>query len=85
MIKIDKEKFGKDRNTVFKKLLKRGIQTSVHYKPLHLFSIFSKTKARDKLNNSNKLFEQILSLPLFTGITKKQQNIVINELANVRK
>ena len=42
MIRIDKTKFGNDRNTVFKKLLDNNISTSVHYKPLNLFTIFKK-------------------------------------------
>ena len=84
IVKIDHEKFGITRDSVFQTLLKRGIQTSVHYKPIHKFSIFKNAKSFDKLENSNSLYDQILSLPLYTGIGKKEQDIVINELKNIK-
>jgi dTDP-4-amino-4,6-dideoxygalactose transaminase len=84
IIKIKKDEFGYDRNHVYKKLLSRGIRTSVHYKPLHLLSLFKKTKIYDELQNSKILFEQMLSLPFFTNISKKEQDMVINELKNIK-
>lgn len=78
-----KEDFGTDRNTVFKKLLKKGIQTSVHYKPLHMFSLFKNFKNQE-LENSKKLFNEILSLPLYTEIKEKQQDLVIKELMSTK-
>jgi perosamine synthetase len=84
IIKIDNDKFGINRNSVFKKLLKRGIQTSVHYKPLHKFSIFKNIKIYDNLKNSTLLYDQILSLPLYTGIGTKEQKIVIKELELIK-
>ena len=84
IIRLNKEKFGLKRDVVFKKLLKRRIQTSVHYKPLHKFSIFKTAKNFTNLQNSNKLYEEILSLPLYTGISKKEQDIVINELKSIK-
>ena len=84
IVRINKEKFGSERNLVFKKLLERGIQTSVHYKPLHKFSVFKTLKVFDNLKNSNILFDEILSLPLYTGISKKAQNIVISELESIK-
>lgn len=84
IVKINNDEFGMDRNSVSKKLLKRGIQTSVHYKPLHKFSIFKNIKIYDNLKNSNILYDQILSLPLYTGISKQEQDIVINELKNIK-
>ena len=40
VISIDKSKFGINRNRIHEKLLKKGIYTSIHYKPLHLFTLF---------------------------------------------
>ena len=78
-----KENFGINRNNIYKKLLKKGIQTSVHYKPLHMFSLFKNYKNKE-LQNSKKLFDEILSLPLYTGITKKHQDLVIKELISTK-
>ena len=66
------------RNNMFQKLLKNGVRSSVHYKPLHQFTAYKKNaKILVKLTNSKKIFEEIISLPLYPQITKKQQNLVI--------
>ena len=84
VISIDKSKFGLDRNRIHEKLLKKGIYTSIHYKPLHLFTLFKKkSKIYDDLINSSKLYDQIISLPFYTSMPKNEQNIVINEIKNL--
>ena len=84
VISIDKSKFGLDRNRIHEKLLKKGIYTSIHYKPLHMFTLFKKkSKIYDKLNNSSKSYDEILSLPFYTSMSRNEQNIVINELKNL--
>jgi perosamine synthetase len=84
IIKI-KENYGISRDELYKKLLKVGIRTTVHYKPLHLFSAFKKMKRSRSLKNSNKLYRELLSLPLYTQITKKEQNQVINYIKKFKK
>ena len=66
-------------NLLFKKLLKAGIQTTVHYKPLHRFSIFQNTvNNKMKFPITEKIYNEILSLPLYPQITKSEQDRVIN-------
>ena len=80
------DNFTISRNSLFQNLLSNGIRTSVHYKPLHLFSLYKKTcKITSSLRNSKKLYREILSLPMFPGITRKQQNLVIGEIKNKMK
>ena len=80
VIKIKKE-FGISRDELFKKLLANGVRTSVHYKPLHKFSLYKKMcKKYGKLANSSKAYKEILSLPLYPGITKKEQDYVIKQI-----
>ena len=80
VIKIQKE-FGTSRDELFKKLLANGVRTSVHYKPLHKFSLYKKMcKKYGKLANSSKAYKEILSLPLYPGITKKEQDYVIKQI-----
>lgn len=68
-----------NRNKLFKKLLKNGIRTSVHYKPLHEFTVFKKrAKVYDKLYNSKRAYEEIISLPLYPHISKSLQDKVID-------
>ena len=74
-------KYGITRDMLFQKLLKIGIRTSVHYKPLHMFTTFKKTaKVFGSLSNSKDAYSQILSLPIYPSISKKQQDLVINNI-----
>lgn len=80
MIKIKKE-FHISRDELYMKLLKAGIRTTVHYKPLHMFSIMKKkAKIYDKLHNSKQIYQQVLSLPLYPSISKKQQDSVLDAI-----
>ena len=82
VIKILKN-FIMDRNLLFKYLLKNGIRTSVHYKPLNKFSFYkSKSKIYSSLEVSEQLYSKILSLPLFPQITKRELDLVINAIKN---
>lgn len=79
IVKIKNAKISRDR--LFEKLLKRGIRTSVHYKPLHEFTIIKrKAKVYDKLTNSKKVYDEVISLPLYVGITKRLQDLVVNSI-----
>ena len=74
-------KYGITRDMLFQKLLKAGIRSSVHYKPLHRFTVFKKrAKVIDSLSNSRDLYSQILSLPFYPSISKKLQDLVINNV-----
>ncbi|MEM3008140.1 MAG: DegT/DnrJ/EryC1/StrS family aminotransferase [Candidatus Nitrosotenuis sp.] len=77
IIRIKKE-YGYSRDEIFKRLLKHGIRSSVHYKPLHAFTVF-KEKARiyDSLDHSKQAYQEIISLPFYPQISRSQQNRVI--------
>jgi len=80
VIRITK-KYPITRDMLFNKLLKNGIRTSVHYKPLHMFKIFKKmAKVSGSLSNSRNAYSQILSLPIYPSISKKQQDLVIHNI-----
>jgi perosamine synthetase len=80
VIKI-KKNYDLNRNDLFRKLLKKGIRTSVHYKPLNKFNFYkSKLKTYSSLSCSNNLYSKILSLPLFPQITKHELDLVINTI-----
>ncbi len=74
-----KKNFSLSRDGLFKKLSKEGISTTLHYKPLHLFSAYKKYR-KTNLKNSIQLFDEILSLPFFPNITKNQQDKVIKSI-----
>ncbi len=69
------------RDNLFTKLLKNGIRSSVHYKPLHTFTAYKKNaKIFDNLINSKQIYKEIISLPLYPQITRKQQDLVLKNL-----
>ena len=79
-----KSEFPISRNELFEKLLSKGIRTTVHYKPLHKFSIYKKKGILKKnMINSVELYDEIISLPLYPGITKKEQDYVVNTITNI--
>jgi len=85
VIKI-KNSYGLNRNHLFKKLLEQGIRTSVHYKPLHNFSLYQKqAKSFSSLKNSSGVYAEILSLPLYPDISKKEQDFVISKIKYFQK
>ena len=72
-------KYGITRDVLFQKLLRDGIRTSVHYKPLHKFTAIKKiAKKFNSLSSSKYVYSQILSLPIYPSISKKQQDLVIS-------
>ena len=67
------------RDELFTQLLKYGIKTTVHYKPLHKFTTFNKFKNdNEDMKNSEQLYKEIISLPLYPNMPKKQQDFVID-------
>ncbi len=77
------EDFNSTRNNLFSYLLKNGIRTSVHYKPLDQFDFYkSKTKIYSSLEVSDELYKKIISLPLFPQITTRELNLVIDTIKN---
>jgi len=68
---------------VFAKLLKYGIKTSVHYKPLHRFTAFKKFVGKSSFTHSEKLYREIISLPFYPNIPRKHQDYVIESLRKI--
>ena len=68
------------RNQLFKKLSKNGVGVSVQWYPVHLMSLY-KQEYKSKMNqfpNSNILKDQVISLPIFPTMTKKQVEKVVS-------
>ena len=71
------------RNKLFEKLLEFGIKTSVHYKPLHKFSTLKKYSKNNELINSNKLYDEMISLPFYPNMSKKDQDYIIMSITKI--
>jgi dTDP-4-amino-4,6-dideoxygalactose transaminase len=70
---------GADRATVRTALEQRGIQTSVHYPPIHTFSAYRSASGRP-LPRTDAVAERLLTLPLYGGLSDEQVEAVIEGL-----
>jgi perosamine synthetase len=81
-IKIEND-YHMTRDELFTKLSKNNIGTSVQYIPLHLMSLYQKEYKNkiDSFTNSNRLKDQVISLPIYPTMTTKQIEYVVSNLA----
>lgn len=64
----------KNRNTFREKLSKKGIETGIHYKPIHKFSLY---KSKIKLPITEKIAREIVTLPTHPNLTQKDLEKII--------
>ncbi len=82
IIKIDK-----NRDGFAKELSKNGIFTSLHFIPLHLLSYY-KQKYSLRVNdfpNALTNYQQILSIPVYTGLTNKEVYYICEQIKEIAK
>lgn len=85
IIRLNPDSLSIDRNAFIQELNARGVGTSVHYKPLHLMSYYKKRYniQKNDLKEASKLYNRIISLPLYHGLTRKAQNHVIKKVREI--
>jgi dTDP-4-amino-4,6-dideoxygalactose transaminase len=71
---------GVPRPEVREALNTRGIQTSVHYPPIHTFTAYEEHGARRPLPRTDAVAERVLTLPLFGHMTDEQVDTVTQAL-----
>ena len=69
---------GGERDAVRARIGERGVQTSVHYPPVHRFSAFH--DPRTSLPVTERYGERTLTLPLFGHMTAAQQRLVVESV-----
>mgnify|MGYP000141385609 CR=1 FL=1 len=68
------------RDGLAKTLKAAGIQAFFHYPPLHLSKFHLQAHRPQNLPNAARYAEQLIRLPLYPGLVRKDQDFVINEL-----
>ena len=77
IILVDK----KIRNKLYFYLEKNKIQTNLHYIPIYRHPYYKKFRFNKKnYKNSERYYEEALSIPLHCNISRKEQNYVINKI-----
>lgn len=81
------ERYGIDRDELYKRLSTKGVGLSVHYTPLHLLTFYEKKLGYrvGDFPTAEKISKEILSLPLFPTISKAQIDYVIEEIKKAMK
>jgi dTDP-4-amino-4,6-dideoxygalactose transaminase len=85
VIRIDFEKLNINRDQFIIELNKKNIGTSVHFIPLHLHTLYQKRFGYKKgdFPVTEKVYENIISLPLYPAMTKSQIRYVSNTVNNL--
>jgi len=76
-------KVKKDRNGLMKALKDKGIDSGIHYIPSHKFEYYKKHAT--ELPATEKVFEEILTLPLYPDLTASEQTRVITAIKDFFK
>jgi dTDP-4-amino-4,6-dideoxygalactose transaminase len=82
IIKIDK-----NRDSFARELDLKGIETGLHYIPLHLMSYY-KSKYSLRVNDfpiALRNYQQVLSIPNFAGMSDKEINYVVESIKEISK
>jgi perosamine synthetase len=64
-------------------LREEGIETGVHYRPLHVQSLFAEEGKVRALPKADALSDDILSLPMFVGLSDEDQERVVSRLVRL--
>lgn len=81
VVRIDRERVRKSKTEIFEEMKNRGVTLNLHYIPVHLQPYYQNLgfKVGD-FPVSERYYEEALTLPLYYGLTNKQQDVVVAAL-----
>lgn len=82
-LKLNLEALKISRNQFIEELKSRGIGTSIHFIPLYRFSYYKDQGYDKNYPNSEWIFEKVLSLPIFPGMTQQEVNYIIENVIDI--
>ena len=69
---------------VFERLRANGIGVNLHYIPIYLHPYYKKLGfSKEQFPESNKYYQEAISIPIFHAMTFDQQDKVINVLSEI--
>jgi len=75
----------KKRDKIMKYLNSNGIATSIHYTPVHKFSLYKKDYVNLKLPVTERVSEEVLTLPLFPDLKEEEVEFICNKIKEAVK
>jgi len=86
VLRFDTKKLGMSRVEIFHKLRRMGIGVWVHYPPVYYMSYYQKLGYKKGLcKNAEKLYAEILTLPLYPKMNENEVQMVIDTIKKVVK
>ena len=79
---VDFKKIGMSRGHMMKELMKKGIQTQVHYIPLFMQPYYRDTKF-SLYKGAIKYYESTLSIPLYVQLNKKDISFISSTIKSI--
>lgn len=84
ILRIEPEKFGVDRRRFFEALGAENVCCNVHYIPTYYFPYYEKLGYRKGIcPNAEKLYEEIITLPLYYAMTDEDVESVIEAVSKI--
>ena len=84
IIQLNLELLKCSRREVFDALQAEGVGVNVHYIPVYSFPYYQKLGYQmGECPNAEKLYERIISIPLYYSLTDEEQNKVIEAVVKV--
>ncbi len=72
-----------ERDTMSERLKREGIQTSIHYGPIHHFSAFRKMNNEVQLPVTEEFASRELTLPLYPSLSESQVDAIVEHVVAI--
>jgi UDP-4-amino-4,6-dideoxy-N-acetyl-beta-L-altrosamine transaminase len=84
VIRLKLDKIAKNHRRVFEELRNAGVHVNLHYIPVHTQPFYMQLGFREgDFPESERYYKESISLPMYYGLTKKEQDFVIETLKEV--
>jgi dTDP-4-amino-4,6-dideoxygalactose transaminase len=83
VIRVDFAMLGMSRAAMMRAMADKGIGTQVHYLPLHLQPYYSELYGTRAMPGAEKLYGEILSIPLFPAMSDADVDVVVDSIAAI--
>ena len=85
VIRLELEHLRVNRTQIFTELRLRGIGVNVHYIPVHLHPYYQENYGmkRGDFPVAEAVYERVISLPIFSGMSNDDVNLVIDSISEV--
>lgn len=70
----------KIRNLLMKFLANKGIMSKIFFEPVHLTNFYKKLDYGVKLPITEKIYDQILTLPMYPGLQSEEMNLICDSI-----